>query len=120
MRQVAGIAPLFTAIAALIVWAGHFMLVYFVQATLCWRGLERGTVLGLPAVPALVVSATALALAATLLIAARAWRRLHAGMSSRDSEEQPQFTAWMSLAIALLAALAMVWETIPALFLPPC
>ena len=116
----AGIAPLFTAILALIVWAGHFLLVYFLQATFCWRGLERGTLFGFPAVPALVVSATVLALAATLLIAIRAWRRLHAGTSSLDSEEQPQFTAWMSLAVALLAALAMVWEAFPVFFLPPC
>jgi hypothetical protein len=120
MRRVAGFSPILGAIAALIVWAVHFLLVYGVQATLCWRGLAGRTILGWPVVPALVVAATALALAATGAIFVRAWHRLGRGLSGEDGEEPPQFTVWMSLAVALLATLALVWEAIPVFFLPPC
>lgn len=118
--QVAGFSPILNAIAALIVWAGHFLLVYGVQATLCWRGVGTGTVLGWPMMQAFVVAATAAALAATGAIGWRAWRRLRGGLSGEEGEEQPQFMVWMSLAVALLAALALIWEAIPVFLLAPC
>lgn len=120
MRQVAGFSPILGAIAALIVWAAHFLLVYGVQATLCWRGLAGGTILGWPVVPALVVAATAVALVAIGVIGWRAWHRLRSAPAGEDGEEQPQFTVWMSLSVALLAILALVWEGIPVFLLPPC
>ncbi|MBU8536586.1 hypothetical protein [Falsiroseomonas tokyonensis] len=118
--QVVGFSPMLNAIAGLIVWAAHFLLVYGAQATVCWRGLAGATLWGQPLVPAIVLGLTALGLVAVALIGGRAWRRLHSGLASQEGEEQSQFTLWMSLAVTLMAALAMVWEAVPVLILPPC
>jgi hypothetical protein len=118
--RLAGMSPLLGAVAGMLAWALHFTVAYGVTALACARGLADRTVLGLPLVTALVAGATALALAATAVVAARAARRLQGGLSGEAGEDDPRFTAWLGAAVALLAALAILWQTVPALVLRPC
>jgi hypothetical protein len=120
MRRVVGFSPFLGSISAMIVWAVHFLVVYGVQATICVRlGADR-TPWGQPLVPASVIGLTAVALVVVAVIGFRAWRRLRSGMSGQEGEDQAQFTVWMTVSIALLSALAILWEAVPVLLLPPC
>jgi hypothetical protein len=118
--QVVGFSPILGAISAMLVWAAHFLLVYGAQATACARGATGATLFGQPLVPALVLGLTAVSLLAVGVIGLRAWRRLRSGLSGQEGEDEPQFTVWMTAAIALLAALAIIWEAAPAVILRPC
>ncbi len=120
MRQVAGFSPILGAVASMLVWAVHFLVVYGAQATACARGLAGASLLGLPLIPAMVLGLTLLALAAITWIGLRARHRLRGALSGEEGETQPQFTVWMAAAISLLSALAVLWEAVPALILPPC
>jgi hypothetical protein len=118
--RLAGIVPLLGAVAGMVAWALHFTVAYAATAIACARGLADRTLLGLPLVPVLVVGATVLALAAIAAVAARAARRLQGGLSGEAGEDDPRFAAWLSVAVALLAVLAILWQTVPALVLRPC
>jgi hypothetical protein len=118
--RLAGMSPILGAIAGMIAWAVHFTAAYGATALACAHGFADRTILGLPLVPALVAGATALALAVVAVVAVRAGRRLHGGLSGEAGEDDLQFTAWLSVAVALLAALAILWQTVPALVLRPC
>ncbi|WP_372616823.1 hypothetical protein [Falsiroseomonas sp.] len=118
--KVAGFSPVLGAVSAMLVWAAHFLVIYTVQATLCVRIGSGHEVLGLPLIPATVLGLTAAALVVVVIIGLRARNRLVSGMSGQEGEDEPQFTLWMTMAIALVSALAIVWEAVPVLILPPC
>lgn len=118
--RIRGFSPIAGAVAGLVVWAVHFGVVYGASAIACERGLAGRTLLGQPLVPALVLGATALALAAVALVGLRAWRRLEHGLAGQEGEDEPRFMVWLAAAIALLAALAIVWEGLPVLLIRPC
>lgn len=118
--KVLGFSPILGAISAMIVWAAHFLTVYGAQATACVRAPADAMLLGRPLVPALVLGTTALSLFVVTVIGLRAWRRLRSGLAGEEGEDPPQFTVWMTAAIALLAGLAIVWEALPVLILRPC
>jgi hypothetical protein len=118
--RVRGFSPIAAAIAGLVVWAVHFGVVYGANAVACERGLEGRALLGHPLVPAVVLGATALALAAVALVGLRAWRRLEHGLAGEEGEDEPRFLVWLTAATALLSALAILWEGLPALFVRPC
>jgi hypothetical protein len=116
MRRGAGFLPIVGAVAALIVWAAHFLAIYGVQATACARGAEAMVRL----VPWIVLGLTAAALLLVAAIGLRAWRRLPYGLAGQDPDDEPRFTDWMATAGALLATLAILWQALPALLLPTC
>jgi hypothetical protein len=78
-----------------IVWAAHFMAIYGITALACARGFPA-------AVPWAIGIATALALAAVIVIIV---------FNARD---------WLTAAVAGLALIAIVWEAIPVLVVPAC
>jgi hypothetical protein len=118
--EVRGFWPILWAVAGMLVWAVHFGVVYAATAVACARGHSGRDLLGLPLVPAMVLGATALALAAIGSIAWRARRRLDGDLSGEDGEDDPRFTLWLTYAIALVSALAIVWEAVPVLIVNPC
>jgi hypothetical protein len=122
MRSVSGLAPFVGALGGLIVWAAHFGLVYVANAIACERDLAGRTVLGLPLVPVLVLGASALALLVLGVIASGAERRLRRSPAGEPGEEDDErrFLARLGLAVALVAALAILWQSVPALILRPC
>jgi hypothetical protein len=87
--------------AGIIVWGVHFAAIYGVTAVACARGLPQ---LVAPAVG----WSTAAAVAALAVILVRGWRRRHV------------FEQWLGAALAALALVAVVWEAIPVLVVPPC
>lgn len=115
-----GFAPITASLGALLVWAAHFGAVYVANAIACERGLARLAVAGLPLVPVAVLGLTALALGAVALIGLRARRRLEHGLAGQEGEDAPRFLPWFTLATALLAGLAILWEAVPALIVEPC
>lgn len=87
--------------AAIAVWAVHFIAVYGLTGLACARGLPQ-------AVPWAIGVATLLALAALAFLI---W------VSRKDLAV---FANWMTAAVAALALLAILWETVPVLLLPAC
>lgn len=118
--RVAGFSSIAGAVASLVIWAVHFAAVYMANAIACARGLAGRTLLGMPLVPVLILGATLLALAAIAVVGMGAARRLGGGLSGQEGEEEPQFTLWLTMSVSLLAALAILWESVPALVLRPC
>lgn len=92
-------AGLWIASAAL-VWAAHFALLYGFTALACGRGFGG-------AVPWVAGGATLAAIGALALIA---WRHRRRG----------EFSAWLTLALAGLALLAVLYETVPLFIVPIC
>ena len=105
--------------APLLVWGAHFGALYAIHALACERGLAARQVLGLGFVPALAVAATLVALLALLLLARPGLAELRRdGGEGREGE--PAFRLWFAAAATLTAALAILFETMPALILPAC
>jgi hypothetical protein len=87
--------------AGAIIWAAHFTALYGYTALACARGLETS-------VPWVAALATAAALVAM------AWIGLRALPHRRE------FIGWMTLAIAGLALVGVVYETVPLFIVPLC
>lgn len=100
-----------------IVYLGFFGLTYFATSLVC--ALSRGNAPIVTDAPALIAATTfALALTAILLIAllmGNAGRMLaNAGEDKKDG-----FMGLVTLTLAILSALAVVWTAVPAATLPP-
>ena len=81
------------------VWALHFAVIYGFTGLACARGFGA-------AVPWTVGAATAVAAAAAIAIIVK-----HLSC---------EFTRWMTAAVACVALLAILWEALAALLVPPC
>lgn len=119
MNEVRPVLGVLLSAAGLVVWAGHFTLVYAVTALACERGLLGRSLFGLPLVPALVGLATLLALALLVLLLRPALAGLGTPLTE-GGEAEPRFTRWFAASTTLLATLAVVFEAVPALLLPGC
>jgi hypothetical protein len=84
-----------------VVWALHFAALYGFTALACARGFAG-------AVPWVAGGATLAALGALTLIA---WRHLG---------RRGEFNAWLTLAVAGLALVAVLYETVPLFIVPIC
>ena len=107
------------SVAGLVVWAGHFTAVYAVSAVACELGLPSHSLLGLPWVPALVGMATVVALALLGLVMRPALKGLGPSLAE-GGEAEPHFTRWFAGSTAVLAALGVVFQTMPVLMMPGC
>lgn len=107
------------SVAGLVVWAGHFTLVYAVTALACERGTMDRSLWGLPWVQAVVGIATVLALVTLALLLRPALREPRASLTE-GGEAEPRFTHWVAAVTASISALAVVFQAIPALLLPEC
>lgn len=104
-------------------WALHFVVVYSLVGLGCEYGWQARPLAGGNLLSALLVAFTVLVLvpvAALGLRARRAWRR-HAGNQAADPRQRRQALISMATTVlAVLAAIAIVFTTTPALLLPPC
>jgi hypothetical protein len=87
--------------AGAIIWAAHFTALYGFTALACARGLDAS-------VPWVIALATAAALAAMAWVVLRAL------------PQRGEFTGWMTVAIAGLAVIGVIYETVPLLIVPVC
>lgn len=101
------------------IWAGHFAVIYAANSVACERGLAEERLLGLPWMVTMVGGATLVALAALAFILRAALPGLPRPLYE-SGEVEPRFSRWLAAATAAFAALAVVFETVPALVLPPC
>ena len=104
-------------LGGMILWAAAFTAAYGIAAVVCARGLAEATILGMAIVPFSVGAVTAVALLATGLIAAAAFRRLR---RSGDEARLTGFVHGTALLVALMAVVGIVWNAVPALFLASC
>jgi len=114
MKTHFGIELLFL-IAGPAIWLVHYLFIYTVNAVACARAAWAGQWLGLPASSWVIVAGSALALAG---MAAATWRQ-------RQRQRMPAtcasaFHTWLTAALCLLSALAVVWETVPVFLMPAC
>ena len=106
-------------LAGLVAWAVQFTAIYGVTSTLCGRGWADATLLGVGAVPMAVVSATLIALAATivaLVLSLQVYRRSgQAGLGTTDG-----FMGHAAVLINGLSLIVILWHGLPAFILPAC
>jgi len=87
--------------SGVIVWGLHFAAIYGATGIACARGAPQAALVA-------VALSTLLAVALLLPIIVWNWRR------------RAQFESWFAAATAALALLAVVWEALPALWVPAC
>ena len=96
-----------------LVWAVHFLGVYGVVGIICARQLHGVAFSGLGIVSWVVAAATAVSIAAVVLLTLRDARR-------QLPHDNPSFTRWTSAALGLLSIVAIAWEAMAILLVPAC
>jgi hypothetical protein len=92
-----------------IVWAAHFAFVYGFAALACARGFAELRLLGIGVTVWAIATASVLAAAAMVVLAAPALRA-----------RRRSFEGWVTASVSALALLAVAWESLAALGLPSC
>ncbi|MFD4838056.1 hypothetical protein ACFWP0_11150 [Achromobacter sp. NPDC058515] len=102
-------------IAGPTIWLAHYLFIYTVNALACARSALASQWMGLPASSWIILAGGALALAG---MAGATWRqRLR---QRPPASSTATFYAWLTTALCLLSALAVIWETLPLFLMPPC
>lgn len=114
MTMRSSFVPFFLAIlAGPLIWAAHFMFVYAVNGLLCARPGFAATWLGGSISSWIIVIASLIAVAGMSLAYLRVRTR-------PPQVNDPAFVVWLAGALSALSAIAVIWETLPALLVPPC
>lgn len=106
----------------MVVWALHLVVVYSLEGLACARGWQLARVAGMSQFNWLLVlvSIPALGLVAWLML--RGWRDARdpptEGVSG--SARRQRLLAWVTMALAAVAAVAIIFATLPVFMLPPC
>ena len=96
------------ALSGLLVWVAHFLLVYVATALLCAR-TSAGAL-----IPVFILFATVLAVPALVTVIVVARTKLRQESSGR------RFLAQLAMFGAAIGLVAVIWEAMPAGFLPSC
>jgi hypothetical protein len=97
-------------VSGALIWAVHFIAIYGFTSLACARGLATTQWLGIGIVAWTIGAATMIALAAAVAVIVSATRTAPVN----------GFTEWITAGVAALAALAIVWEALPAIMVPAC
>ena len=96
------------------IWAVHFFVLYASEGFLC----AAGPLAAADAVRLISLTATTIAVAALLVFlgwqAQRGWRRQRAAAIDAGAYRD------ISMGLAVLALLAVIWSALPAILLPVC
>lgn len=95
------------------IWAAHFLAIYGFAGLACARRMQDSEWLGVGVVNWVVAAVTLAAVAAVLLL----WARADYKQTPRDSAG---FIRWTGAALGMLSILAIVWDAMPALLIPQC
>ncbi len=112
------ISSLVLATGGLIAWAAQFTVIYGVASVACARGYAGVSVFGIGLVPLTILTATVLALAATVLVVMKAARD-RKGMDER-THPTDRFINITTLLVGGLSLVTIVWHGLPALIVPAC
>lgn len=115
---------LWPVIAALSIWAGHFLLCYWVAAVWCAKyAAGEGSLLWVRIAIGLL---TVLALAVLAWLARHAAHRYHARLDIEDDLledsdfDRARFLGHATLLLCALSAVAIVFDVVPALVFATC
>lgn len=107
-----------------VVWAVHFVVVYSMAGLACGQGWQRERIAGLEAVTWLMVAATIAAWLVLAFIAWTGWRGRQAmrsaGQPLDNIQARKRFLSTVTLAMAAIAAMAVLFTVIPVFLLPTC
>lgn len=106
--------------APLAVWALHFVIVYSLQGLACARGLGRTPVAGLEAMTWALWGVTLLALLGIAWSGRVAWRARQAAAPTRPPGDRRHFLPLLTVLVALVAAIGVVFTALPVALLPTC
>lgn len=109
--------------AAPIIWAAHLLLSYCTAAIFCEKAAERGVPLGAARVAIAVYSAVALA--ALIALGIRGYRRHRYGDTTGTRhldtpQDRHRFLGFATVLLAGIAAVAVVYQALPAVFIESC
>lgn len=106
-----------------IIWALHFVAIYGFTGIACARALHEVAWLGIGAVSWFIGISCLLALGAIAAIAALTAKKRNrmppAGVNTMRAEKH-SFIGSMTIMLGMLAAIAIIWETLPVLLVPAC
>lgn len=107
-------------IGGLLIWAAHFTVIYIFTALACERQFAGLSVEGFGIVPVVVLTATGLALLATIAVIVLAFRRLGPARAARDDKPVNDFMRYTTITVAALSLVAIAWNGLPSLIVSPC
>jgi hypothetical protein len=106
-----------------VIWAAHLLLSYCTAAIYCEKFAERSEPLGVARIA--IIAYTAVALALITFVGLRGYQRHRYGDSTLphdfDSpEDRHRFLGFATFLLAGLAAVAVVYQVLPVLFIGSC
>jgi len=123
-RETGSGTDLWQVIAAPVIWALHFLFCYVYAAIYC---AKAGRDAGLGGPTLVIVGATAVALMLIGLASYRLWQVRDRSLTDNDfefehnsPEERHRFLSHVALMLCLLSAVAVIYVTIPMLYLSSC
>jgi hypothetical protein len=105
------------ALAGLLIWSLHFGAIYAFQALACARGFAGREVAGVDIVTAFIAAVTLLALLAAAAVIATGRRSSGPAVELAEHDE---FLRRLTILVAGLSAVAIIWQALPVLMMPPC
>lgn len=109
------IKELAIALTGPMIWAAHFFAVYTAEAFLCNGGTSSPTAVAIRPI-GFVVTVIAVAALGTFV----SWQALPLTRSQPAHSTNEQFLREISIGLAAIALLAVVWGALPAMLLPAC
>ncbi|MCK8787507.1 hypothetical protein M0638_24350 [Roseomonas sp. NAR14] len=117
---VRGVRDLLLGMAGLLIWAGHFTVIYAGAALACARGWAEARPFGVPALTLVVGVATLAALLGLARVLRATWPAMRQGAPDEGGEAEPRFSRWFAATATLYAIVAVLIQAMPVLFLPSC
>jgi hypothetical protein len=103
----------------LVVWSARFLSVYAFTGLACARGWADATLFGLGLVQVVIMLATLIGVAICGALIATSIARLRSNPADGEAGTI-RFVNTVAPLVAGSSILAMVWETLPVLFIPIC
>lgn len=110
----------FYMLGGLVIWSVRFLVAYSFTAIACSRGWWDASVAGFGLIPFTNLALTLVGVAGCLALLAYAVPRLRFRAPDPAAEENTRFVHQIAATVALLAALSMLWETVPIFLVPVC
>lgn len=120
MREQVFVRPLALMLSGLLVWGGHFTLIYAFNAYICARGLAGERVLNMGMVPLGigVITLVALLVLAVLMLVVVIGHRPR--LQQVEGEAIHGFSRALALSVMAFSALAVLTQAVPAYIVPAC
>jgi hypothetical protein len=114
------VAETLRMLAGLLIWAAHLTVIYGITALACARRFDDVRVLGIGIVPLTIAIATLIAMLATGLVLWLAVRDLGEIGRTPQGEGTRRFFSFTTATVAGLSMVAIAWQGLPVLMIPPC